>query len=125
MPPKPFFIARGIAECNFLPQMANRHGLVAGATGTGKTITLRVLAENFSTLGVPVFLADVKGDLAFLKGKERTILVEGSELFGAYERTFDRESAFEILTGKPPPLAAPKPTTRDREAGPPGHLVIV
>ncbi len=46
--------------------MANRHGLIAGATGTGKTVTLRVLAENFSRQGVPVFLADVKGDLAGL-----------------------------------------------------------
>src|SRR5882762_7075130 len=47
-----------------LPGMANRHGLIAGATGTGKTITLQVLAEHFSERGVPVFLADVKGDLA-------------------------------------------------------------
>ncbi len=47
-----------------IPKMANRHGLIAGATGTGKTITLKVLAESFSDLGVPVFLADVKGDLA-------------------------------------------------------------
>ncbi len=46
------------------PKMANRHGLIAGATGTGKTVTLRVLAESFSELGVPVFFADVKGDLA-------------------------------------------------------------
>ena len=49
-----------------LPQMANRHGLIAGATGTGKTVSLQVLAEGFSKLGVPVFLADVKGDLAGL-----------------------------------------------------------
>ena len=47
-----------------LPKMANRHGLIAGATGTGKTITLKVLAESFSDAGVPVFLADVKGDLS-------------------------------------------------------------
>lgn len=47
-----------------LPKMANRHGLISGATGTGKTITLKVLAESFSDAGVPVFLADVKGDLA-------------------------------------------------------------
>lgn len=47
-----------------LPQMANRHGLIAGATGTGKTVTLKVLAESFSDAGVPVFLADAKGDLA-------------------------------------------------------------
>ena len=46
------------------PKMANRHGLIAGATGTGKTVTLKVLAESFSAAGVPVFLADVKGDLA-------------------------------------------------------------
>ena len=47
-----------------LPQMANRHGLIAGATGTGKTVSLKVLAEGFSDMGVPVFLADIKGDLA-------------------------------------------------------------
>ena len=47
-----------------LPNMANRHGLIAGATGTGKTITMKVMAESFSDLGVPVFLADIKGDLA-------------------------------------------------------------
>ena len=46
------------------PKMANRHGMIAGATGTGKTVTLKVLAESFSSCGVPVFLADVKGDLA-------------------------------------------------------------
>ena len=53
----------GRAVC-ILPKMANRHGLIAGATGTGKTVTLKVLAESFSDMGVPVFLADVKGDLA-------------------------------------------------------------
>lgn len=47
-----------------LPSMANRHGLIAGATGTGKTVTMKVLAESFSDMGVPVFLADVKGDLS-------------------------------------------------------------
>ena len=47
-----------------LPEMANRHGLIAGATGTGKTITMKVMAESFSEIGVPVFLADVKGDLS-------------------------------------------------------------
>ena len=51
-------------EICLLPGKANRHGLVAGATGTGKTVTLRVMAEAFSDMGVPVFLADVKGDLA-------------------------------------------------------------
>lgn len=47
-----------------LPHMGNRHGLIAGATGTGKTVTLRVIAERFSEIGVPVFMADVKGDLS-------------------------------------------------------------
>ncbi|MCR5277815.1 MAG: DUF853 domain-containing protein [Lachnospiraceae bacterium] len=46
------------------PKMANRHGMIAGATGTGKTVTLKVMAESFSSIGVPVFLADVKGDIA-------------------------------------------------------------
>ena len=49
-------------------KMANRHGLIAGATGTGKTVTLRKMAESFSRIGVPVFLADVKGDLSGLCG---------------------------------------------------------
>ncbi len=57
-------IGKGQAEAWILPSMANRHGLICGATGTGKTITLKVMAESFSELGVPVFLADVKGDLA-------------------------------------------------------------
>ena len=51
-------------EICLLPGKANRHGLVAGATGTGKTVTLKVMAEAFSDMGVPVFLADVKGDIA-------------------------------------------------------------
>ena len=50
-------------ELFLLPALANRHGLITGATGTGKTITLQVLAERFSSIGVPVFMADVKGDL--------------------------------------------------------------
>jgi DNA helicase HerA-like ATPase len=63
---EPILVAKGGADCLLLPSMANRHGLVAGATGTGKTVTLRVLAEAFSRRGVPVFLADVKGDLSGL-----------------------------------------------------------
>ncbi|MEG0493910.1 MAG: helicase HerA-like domain-containing protein, partial [Clostridia bacterium] len=56
-----------------LPQMANRHGLIAGATGTGKTVSLKVLAEGFSDLGVPVFLGDIKGDLSgMVKPGEQT-----------------------------------------------------
>jgi DNA helicase HerA-like ATPase len=54
----------GDKETVLLPGLANRHGLITGATGTGKTVTLQVLAERFSSIGVPVFMADVKGDLA-------------------------------------------------------------
>jgi uncharacterized protein len=60
----PILIAQGEQPIYLLPQMANRHGLIAGATGTGKTVTLQSLAENFSAQGIPVFMADVKGDLA-------------------------------------------------------------
>ena len=60
----PILIARhGDTECHLLPALTNRHGLITGATGTGKTITLQGLAEGLSNLGVPVFLADIKGDL--------------------------------------------------------------
>jgi DNA helicase HerA-like ATPase len=62
--PDPILVARrGDVDCLLLPALANRHGLVTGATGTGKTVTLQTLAEGFSKIGVPVFLADVKGDL--------------------------------------------------------------
>ncbi|RZM00581.1 MAG: DUF853 family protein, partial [Variovorax sp.] len=58
---EPLLIARhGATECFLLPGMANRHGLITGATGTGKTVTLQTLAERLSGLGVPVFVADVK-----------------------------------------------------------------
>ncbi|RYF26404.1 MAG: DUF853 family protein [Comamonadaceae bacterium] len=61
---EPLLIAQsGATECHLLPELANRHGLITGATGTGKTVTLQTLAEGFSRIGVPVFMADVKGDL--------------------------------------------------------------
>lgn len=60
----PILVAQGETELYLLPQMANRHGLIAGATGTGKTVSLQVLAEGLSRTGVSVFMADVKGDLA-------------------------------------------------------------
>ncbi len=64
---EPLLIARnGAQELALLPQMANRHGLITGATGTGKTVTLQTLAEGFSRIGVPVFLSDIKGDLSGL-----------------------------------------------------------
>lgn len=60
----PILIAKGESNLYLLPQMANRHGLIAGATGTGKTVSLQVIAEGLSRAGVPVFMPDVKGDLA-------------------------------------------------------------
>jgi len=62
---EPLLIARNAtADLHLLPQMANRHGLITGATGTGKTVTLQTLAEHFSAIGVPCFMSDVKGDLS-------------------------------------------------------------
>jgi len=63
---EPLLVGKGSVDLALLPAMANRHGLVAGATGTGKTVTLQRLAEAFSRIGVPVFLADIKGDLSGL-----------------------------------------------------------
>ena len=65
-------LAQADSPIYLLPSMANRHGLIAGATGTGKTITMKVMAESFSDMGVPVFLADIKGDLSGMceKGKD-------------------------------------------------------
>ncbi|MDD7268060.1 MAG: DUF853 family protein [Lachnospiraceae bacterium] len=75
---------------SILPRMANRHGLIAGATGTGKTITLKVLAEAFSDMGVPVFLADVKGDVSGLMqpGEDSPKLQERISRFGLAEAGF-------------------------------------
>src|SRR5512140_1132635 len=83
MPTAPLLVARAPQDLFLLPALANRHGLVAGATGTGKTVTLRVLAEGFSRLGVPVFLADVKGDLSGLAkpgGDSDKVLARAQEL---------------------------------------------
>jgi DNA helicase HerA-like ATPase len=67
---EPLLIAKHAAtECQLLPGLANRHGLITGATGTGKTVTLQTLAENFSRIGVPIFMADVKGDLTGISQK--------------------------------------------------------
>lgn len=62
---EPLLIAKNAeADCVLLPALANRHGLITGATGTGKTVSLQAMAEQFSRIGVPVFMADVKGDLS-------------------------------------------------------------
>ena len=79
----PILVAQhGDTQCFILPGLANRHGLITGATGTGKTVTLQKLAESFSSIGVPVFMADVKGDLTgisqagSIQGKLADILKE-------------------------------------------------
>lgn len=81
------FLGRGERDNELSLKLANRHGLIAGATGTGKTVTLQILAESFSAQGVPVFLADVKGDLAGLtqEGRPKPVLAERAEKIG-----FDR-----------------------------------
>src|SRR5689334_16832037 len=77
-------IAKGSDLQLLLPAMANRHGLIAGATGTGKTVTLRVIAEKFSSIGVPVFMADVKGDLSGIArpGQENPKIAERVKKLG-------------------------------------------
>ena len=75
---------------SLLPKLANRHGLIAGATGTGKTITLKTLAESFSDLGVPVFLADMKGDISGLAkiGSETEKIKANVDKYGLAEKGF-------------------------------------
>ena len=74
-----------------LPKLANRHGLIAGATGTGKTVTLKVMAESFSDLGVPVFLADMKGDISGLAkvGSDTDFIVNNRQRYGLDEKGFN------------------------------------
>jgi DNA helicase HerA-like ATPase len=88
--PAPFLLAKADIEIFFEPKMANRHGLIAGATGTGKTITLQSLAENFSQLGVPVFLSDIKGDLSGLAqpGSATPKIAERLKLLGIGDHAF-------------------------------------
>lgn len=77
-------------ELFLLPQLANRHGLIAGATGTGKTVSLQVMAENFSRIGVPIFMADVKGDLSGISqpGTEKPKIVERIAKLGLTDFAF-------------------------------------
>ena len=79
---------------NLLPKLANRHGLIAGATGTGKTITLKAMAESFSDLGVPVFLADMKGDISGLSkaGESNEKINQRVEKYNLTEKGFNFKS---------------------------------
>lgn len=86
-------IGRSSIDLSILPRMANRHGLIAGATGTGKTVSLQVLAESFSLQGVPVFMTDIKGDLSGVSkigtpGKKILERVEALKLDGYINRGF-------------------------------------
>src|SRR4029077_7834040 len=80
---EPILVAQSKQQIFLLPKMANRHGLIAGATGTGKTVTLQTLAENFSARGVPAFMADGKGDLSGLSppgGNNHKVVGRGKEV---------------------------------------------
>ena len=83
------FIGKSDREVSLLPSLANRHGLIAGATGTGKTVTLQILAEGFSQLGIPVFMADVKGDLSGISqaGEANPKLQERAQKIGFEDYT--------------------------------------
>lgn len=85
------FIGQAEQKVGILPKMANRHGLIAGATGTGKTITMQGLAEGFSEIGVPVFLADVKGDVSGVSqpGKAHPKVAERVEIMQLTEFAFE------------------------------------
>lgn len=80
----------GETELCLIPRMANRHGLITGATGTGKTVTLQNMAETFSSMGVPVFAADVKGDLSGVaaKGGNKESVVKRARSFGLADKGF-------------------------------------
>jgi uncharacterized protein len=88
---EPLLIAKSNDPQFLLPKMANRHGLVAGATGTGKTVTLQVMAEAFSRAGVPVFAADVKGDLSGISqaGKSNPKIEERAKKLGVDGFTYE------------------------------------
>src|SRR5512143_986638 len=84
-------IAKGKEEVSILTRMANRHGLIAGATGTGKTVTLRVIAEQFSRIGVPIFMADIKGDLSGIArpGGDKPAFTERAKQLGLADFAFE------------------------------------
>ena len=105
----PLLIAKNdSAQCWLMPQLANRHGLITGATGSGKTVTLQTMAQSLSRLGVPVFMADVKGDLT---GMSQT------------GKLSDKMAAVLKDRGLDTPAFAPCPTTLWDVFGEQGHPV--
>ncbi len=89
---KQILIGKGEEKVYLNPRFANRHGLIAGATGTGKTVSLQVLAEGFSRIGVPVFMADIKGDLTGISqaGSSHPKIDERVEKIGIEDYAFDQ-----------------------------------
>ena len=92
---QPLPIAKSSRTLFLLPGLANRHGLITGATGTGKTVSLQVMAEGFSAIGVPVFMADVKGDLSGLSQAGH----DQPQAQGAHRRTRSRRVCLRRLSG--------------------------
>ena len=94
------WLAKNENPIYMLPSMANRHGLICGATGTGKTITLKVMAEAFSEAGVPVFLSDIKGDLSGMSqpGVDSESMEKRIAKFGLADAGFAYK-AFRPITG--------------------------
>src|SRR5262245_24924663 len=90
------FIGTSVKKEYLLLRLANRHGLITGATGTGKTVSLQVLAEGFSNAGVPVFAADIKGDLSGIaaKGVAKPFLEERAKKIGLEGYTYE---AFPVI----------------------------
>ena len=117
---EPFVIAKTAAgdRIQFLPALANRHGLITGATGTGKTVTLQVLADHFSSIGVPVFLADVKGDLSGIAaaGSLTPKLAERLKAIQATPPDFAREPGGVLGRVRPPRCTGPCDHFRSRPA---------
>src|SRR3954467_10074281 len=101
-------VAKASEDLFLVSQMSSRHGLIAGATGTGKTVTLQTLAEGFSRIGVPVFMADVKGDL--------TGISQAGQLSGKLAHVIKER-------GLPPPPPVACPTTLWDVFGEQGHPV--
>ncbi|NDW18390.1 DUF853 family protein [Dysgonomonas sp. 216] len=87
---KAFIAIAGDKDVCMIPKMANRHGLITGATGTGKTVTLQNLAETFSQMGVPVFAADIKGDLSGVanKGGNKDSVIKRVNAYNLVEKGF-------------------------------------
>lgn len=108
------WMGTGEKHVNLLLNQANRHGLIAGASGTGKTVTLKVMAEGFSKAGVPVFMADVKGDVTGMceAGKDSEDMQERIKRFGIEGFAFEGcpTRFWDMLGGQGLPVRITTPT---------------